>query len=111
MTEHERKLEREMLEAATAAAETVHLEKDPFLIILYRLNHQDRTLAAIKGNVDTLTTTVEGHIARETEIKDSIDEMVVMWKGSKLAGRIVSWLVGIASAIGATWVAMKKGFL
>lgn len=37
MTYHERKLELETLEAADAAAETAHVEKDPFLIILWRL--------------------------------------------------------------------------
>lgn len=49
--DNERKLRIEMLDAAQHVADVAHVEKDPLLIILWRLNHQDRTLEAIKGEV------------------------------------------------------------
>ena len=47
--DHERALEAEMLEAAKSVADVAHVEKDPLLIILWRLNHQDRTLGIHPG--------------------------------------------------------------
>jgi len=37
--------------------------------------------------------------------------MVSMWKGSKVVGRIMTWLVGIVAAIGAAWATAKKSLL
>jgi len=34
-----------------------------------------------------------------------------MWKGSKLVGKLMTWLVGIIAAIGAAWAAAKKSLL
>jgi len=34
-----------------------------------------------------------------------------MWKGSKVVGRIMTWLVGIVAAVGAAWAAAKKSLL
>ena len=109
--DHERALESEMLEAANNVADVAHVEKDPLLIILWRLNHQDRTLEAIQANLGHVGKTLSEHIAREGTIQESIDEMVSMWKGSKLVGKIMTWAVGIIAAIGAAWAAAKKSTL
>lgn len=100
-----------MLEAAQHVADVSHVEKDPLLIILWRLNHQDKTLDAIKSDLKTMNTELSDHISREDTIKESIDEMVAMWKGSKLVGKIMTWAVGIIAAIGAAWAAAKKSTL
>ena len=110
MTEaYERKLEKEMLEAAKSVADIAHIEQDPLLIILYRLNHQDRALESIKGDLSHMGAVLASHIDREDVIKESIDEMVSMWKGSKLMGRVTAWAVGILAAFGAAWASAKKG--
>lgn len=108
---HERHLEKEMLEAAQHVADVSHVEKDPLLIILWRLNHQDRTLDMIKSDLASMNKELSDHVAREDTIKESIDEMVSMWKGSKLVGKIMTWAVGIIAAIGAAWAAAKKSTL
>lgn len=108
---HERFLEQEMLEAAQHVADVSHVEKDPLLIILWRLNHQDRTLDMIKSDLASMNKELSDHVAREDTIKESIDEMVSMWKGSKLVGKIMTWAVGIIAAIGAAWAAAKKSTL
>ncbi len=53
----------------------------------------------------------KGFARGEDTIKESIDEMVAMWKGSKLVGKAMSWAVGIIAAIGAAWAAAKKSTL
>ena len=113
MTElhHERHLEKEMLEAAQAVADVAHVEKDPLLIILWRLNHQDRTLDAIKTDLQAVGATLGDHIARENVIKESIDDMVSLWKGSKVVGKIMTWVVGIVAAVGAAYATAKKTLL
>ncbi|MBK7842064.1 MAG: hypothetical protein IPJ49_31205 [Candidatus Obscuribacter sp.] len=63
--DRERQLEMEMLDAAQHVSDVSHVEKDPLLIILWRLNHQDRTLEAIKGEVKKITTLVSDHISRK----------------------------------------------
>lgn len=108
---HERHLEEEMLEAAQHVADVSRVEKDPLLIILWRLNHQDRTLEAIKSDLSSMNAELSDHISREDTIKESIDEMVSMWKGSKVIGKIMTWLVGIIAAIGAAWAAAKKSLM
>lgn len=105
----ERKLEREMLEAAEHVANVAHVEKDPLLIILWRLNHQDRTLELIKRDLTAVAGTLNDHIAREDVIKESIDEMVSTWKGSKVVGKVMTWAVGIIAAVGATFATVKRG--
>ena len=108
--EHERKLESEMLEAAQSVADVAHVERDPLLIILWRLNHQDKSLEGISAKLGNLDKTLADHISREGTIQESIDEMVAMWKGSKVVGKILTWGIGIAAAIGAAWASVKKGF-
>jgi hypothetical protein len=104
-----RQLEKEMLEAAEHVAHVAHVEKDPLLIILWRLNRQDRTLELIKRDLTSVASTLDDHIAREDVIKESIDEMVSTWKGSKVVGKVMTWAVGIIAAVGATIAAVKRG--
>lgn len=108
--DHERALESEMLEAAKNVADVAHVERDPLLIILWRLNHQDKTLEGINSKLGNLDKTLADHISREGTIQESIDEMVAMWKGSKVVGKLLTWGIGIAAAIGAAWASVKKGF-
>jgi hypothetical protein len=105
----ERKLEKEMLDAAQHVADVAHVEKDPLLIILWRLNHQDRTLDGIKTNLSNVTVTLSEHIAQNESIKESIDELVAFWTGSKLAGKVISWGVGICAAAAAAFASIKRG--
>jgi hypothetical protein len=105
----ERKLEMEMLDAAQHVADVAHVEKDPLLIILWRLNHQDRTLEGIKTNLSSVTVTLSEHIAQNESIKESIDELVAFWTGSKLAGKAISWVVGICAAAAAAFASIKRG--
>lgn len=91
------------------------LEDNHLLTVLLRLNHQDLSLEAIKTSVKematevkTLRSDVSAHIAREGEIKDSIDDIVSFYKGSKLMGRVTAWLVGIGAAILGAYVSLKK---
>lgn len=108
--DHEdRKLEQEMLEAAEHVEQVAHVERDPLLIILWRLNHQDKALETIKRDLGIIGHTLNDHIAREDVIKESIDEMVSTWKGSKIAGRVMAWLVGIVAAVGAAIATVKRG--
>ena len=96
-----RQLEKEMLEAAEHVEHVAHVEKDPLLIILWRLNHQDRALESIKSDLTS-------HIAQNEAIKDSVDELVAFWAGSKVAGRIMTWGIGILAAAGAAYASFKK---
>lgn len=105
----ERGLEVEMLEAAQHVSDVAHVEKDPLLIILWRLNHQDRALELIKNDLGKVTVTLSGHIAQNEAIKDSVDELVAFWTGSKLAGKVISWGVGICAAAAAAWASTKRG--
>lgn len=108
--EHARRLEIEMIEAKTAEMEYGDVSKDPLLLILWRLNHQDRTLEAIKADLFAVSKGLTDHVARNDVMQESIDEMVVMWKGSKAVGRIMTWGVGIAAAVGAAYATWKRGF-
>lgn len=105
----ERQLEQEMLEAAEHVAHVAHVEKDPLLIILWRLNHQDRTLELIKRDLGDVAKELTDHVAKNDGIKESIDEMVVAWEGSKIAGRVMAWFFGIAAAVGAVIATIKRG--
>jgi hypothetical protein len=105
----ERKLEQEMLEAAEHVANVAHVERDPLLIILWRLNHQDKALGDIKCDLDQMAEILHDHIAKDSMIKDALDEMVYAWKGSKLAGKVAYWIVGIGTAIAAVLAAIKRG--
>ncbi len=109
--DHERALEREMLEAGQHVADVAHVEQGPLLIVLLRLNHQDRTLDAIKSDLQEICARLADHISRENVIKESIDDMVSLWKGSKIVGRIMTWVVGIVAAVGAAYAAAKRSFL
>lgn len=107
--DHARTLEREMLDAQEAHINTSGLEKDPLILILWRFNHLSKTLEAINADLKDVSSTLADHISREGEIKESIDDMVAFWKGSKLAGRLIAWLIGVVSALSASYVAVKKG--
>lgn len=106
--DHDRALDKEMDEAAQRAAEVTGLEKNPLLIILYRLSHQDRQLESIRIDMDHMSGRLTEHIAKSDEIKDSIDDMVSFWKGSRVVGRIMTWVVGMAAAFGAAYATAKK---
>lgn len=106
---HARKLEKEIIEARTSGTDYDSTNKDPLLLILYRLNHQDRTLEEIESKLGRMGVTITEHIAKDSIIQDSLDEMVSMWKGSKLVGKILSWAIGILAALGAGIAAIKKG--
>jgi len=99
--EHKRMLENEMAEAVKSGFTGDHVEKDPLLIILWRLNHQDRALESIKSDLTS-------HIAQNQAIQQSVDELVAFWAGSKVAGRIMTWGVGILAAAGAAYASFKK---
>jgi hypothetical protein len=107
--EYERKLEKEMLDAAQHVSDVAYVERDPLLIILWRLNHQDKTLDGIKNNLNNVTVTLSDHIAQNESIKESIDELVTFWTGSKLAGKVISWVAGVCAAAAAAFVSIKKG--
>lgn len=107
--EHHRTLEQEMLEAARSHIEADPAEKDPLLIILWRLNHQDKALEGIRYDLSNVAKTLGSHIDREEVIKESIDDMVALWKGSKVVGRIMTWVVGVTAALGAAYASAKKG--
>jgi len=109
MTEdHARALEREMLEAVNSKMATDPAEKDPLLIILWRLNHQDKALDGIRSDLGRVSTTLNGHITQNEAIKDAVDELVTFWVGSKIAGRIMTWVFGVLAAAGAAYVSFKK---
>jgi len=108
--DHYRLLEKEMLESAQSKMGADPAEKNPLLIILWRLNHQDKALEAIRYDLSNVAKTLGSHIDREEDIKESIDDMVALWKGSKLVGRIMTWVVGITAALGAAYASAKKGF-
>lgn len=108
--EHARRLEKEMIEAKVSETSYGDINKDPLLLILWRLNHQDKTLEAIKSDLLAVGKELTDHVARNDTMQESIDEMVVMWKGSKVVGRIVTWMVGITAAVGAAYATWKKGF-
>ena len=109
--DHDRALDKEMDEAAQRAAEVTGLEKNPLLIILYRLSHQDRQLESIRIDMDTMRRDIVEHVAKSDEIKDAVDEMVSFWKGSRVVGRIVTWAVGVAAALAAVIATSKRHFL
>ena len=108
---HDRALDKEMDEAAQRAAEVTGLEKNPLLIILYRLSHQDRQLESIRIDMDTMRREIVEHVAKSDDIKEAVDEMVSFWKGSRVVGRIVTWGVGVAAAFGAAYATAKKHLL
>ena len=111
LIDHDRALDKEMDEAAQRAAEVTGLEKNPLLIILYRLSHQDRQLESIRIDMDMMGQKLTEHVAKSDEIKDAVDEMVSFWKGSRVVGRIVTWVVGVAAALGAAYATAKKHLL
>lgn len=108
---HDRALDKEMDEAAERASEVTGLEKNPLLIILYRLSHQDRQLESIRIDMDTMRKEIIEHVAKSDDIKDAVDEMVSFWKGSRIVGRIITWVVGVTAAFGAAYATAKKHLL
>lgn len=116
MTEHDvRKLEEQVEEAKQCHLPMGDLADNHLLAVLLRLNHQDLALEAIKDNVKSmsgdlkiLTNVVAGHVAKDEEIKDSIDDIVSFYKGSKLMGKVTAWLVGIGAAVLGAYVSLKK---
>ena len=104
-------LDKEMDEAAEAAAHVTGIEKNPLLIILYRLSHQDKQLESIRIQMDAMGIKLYDHIAKSEEIKEAIDDMVVIWRGSRIMGKVIMWFISLASALAAGYVAAKKVFL
>ena len=103
-----RRLDKEMDEAAEAAAQVTGIEKNPLLLILYRLSHQDKQLEMIRIQMDSIGMKLYDHIAKSEEVKDAIDDMVVIWRGSRIMGKVIMWFISLASALAAGWVAAKK---
>lgn len=62
-----------------------------------RIDEQDQSLLEIKELVLKQTSLLNFHIQMENEIKPALEELVTLWRGSKVMGRII---IGI-SAIGA----------
>ena len=61
-------------------------------------------------NVPALGTTIRGVTSGATgeEVKEAIDDMVVIWRGSRIMGKVIMWFISLASALAAGWVAAKK---
>ena len=98
----DRQLEQEMIEAADHVSRVAHVEKDPLLIILWRLNSQDKTLKSISNELGEVTRKLDEHVLGWDSVKESVDEIVTTWRGTKIAGRAFGWVIGIFSAVGAT---------
>jgi hypothetical protein len=62
-----------------------------------RMDSQDKILLEIR---DTITT----HIATEATIKPALEELVTLWKGSKL---IIPLMASTGAALWALWVWAK----
>lgn len=65
-----------------------------------RFDKQDEVLSRIEK---TLTE----HLAVDKEMKPALDELVVLWKGSKAVGHFIAWLCGIGAALVAVFVWAK----
>jgi len=63
-----------------------------------RMDSQDRMLTEIR---DTMTD----HIARQSEIKPALDELVALWKGSKI---LIPILAGLSAGVWAFLVWAKE---
>ena len=92
-----------------------HVEQDPLLIILWRLNHQGPHAAdAIKGDSPCGRRDAERppHVHRE-DIIGRIHRRNGQHVERLEAGRqsLMTWLVGIIAAIGAAWATAKKSLL
>lgn len=103
-----RHLDPEMEEAAVKAAEFMGLEHNPLMIILYRLDHADKQLESIRIHVDGMGDRLNDHIAKSDETKEAIDDLVVIWRGSRVMGKIIMWFIATASSAAAFWAAFKK---
>ena len=103
-----RHLDQEVGEAVAKAAEFMGLENNPLMLILYRLDHTDKQLESIRIHVDGMGDRLSEHIAKSDEIKEAIDDLVVIWRGSRVMGRIIMWFVGTTASAAALWAAIKK---
>ena len=103
-----RHLDPEMGEAMAKAAEFIGLEHNPLRVILYRLDHTDKQIESIRIHVDGMGDKLNDHIAKSDEIKEAIDDLVVIWRGSRVMGRIIMWFVGTTASAAALWAAIKK---
>lgn len=65
-----------------------------------RMDRQDAVLAEIRDKL-------VGHIAEESTIKPSIDELVSLWKGSKIISAILAALCAGGAAIWGLFVWAK----
>ena len=65
-----RHLDKEMDEAAEAAAQVTGIEKNPLLLILYRMSHQDKQLEMIRIQMDSMGMKLYDHIAKSEEVKE-----------------------------------------
>lgn len=73
-----------------------------------RVHHLERSVAALWDEVNA----VKENVARNTEITSAIkrdtSELVALFKGAKITGRMVKWAAGVFAAV-ATAIAAWKG--
>lgn len=73
---------------------------DPIQNLHRRMDTQDALLLEIRDKV-------VAHIAKENEMKPALDELVSLWKGSKVISRILATLCAFGAAMWALFVWAK----
>lgn len=73
---------------------------DPIQNLHRRMDTQDALLLEIRDRV-------VAHIAKENEMKPALDELVSLWKGSKVISRILATLCAFGAAVWALFVWAK----
>lgn len=73
---------------------------DPNENLQRRMDTQDALLLEIRDKV-------VAHIAQESEMKPALDELVSLWKGSKVISRILATLCAFGAAVWALFVWAK----
>lgn len=73
---------------------------DPIENLHRRMDTQDALLLEIRDKV-------VAHIAKESEMKPALDELVSLWKGSKVISRILATLCAFGAAVWALFVWAK----
>lgn len=66
-----------------------YMQPDAFAYLVQRMDNQDEVLRELINKVDT-------HLSKEEEIAPALDQMVVMWKGTRLAAGI---LIGVVATL------------
>lgn len=75
--------------------------EDPIANLHRRMDTQDEILREIRDKI-------VAHIATETEMKPALDELVALWKGSKVISRILASLFAAGAALWALFVWAKE---